>query len=80
MDTIVKNLKTMTDEEYAKKVKETRHAKAIAVFTERKKKYDKHYRICQDVFNALFEMSDVLFIRTGSRPKGWEKPSAADPP
>lgn len=61
MEQIIKNLKTMTDEEYKKKNEDIKFLKQVHMFKERSKQYDHHYQICHQVMSSIFELSDACF-------------------
>lgn len=61
MEDIVKNLKTMSDEEYKKKNEDIKFLKQIHMFKEREKEYNYHMQICETVMMNIFELSDACF-------------------
>lgn len=73
MEEIVRNLKTMSDEEYAKKCKEVRLHKQIVLLEERTEKYNRHREVCSSIIDALFEMSDALYQKLEAEEKHSKK-------
>lgn len=61
MEEIVKNLKTMSEEEYKKKNQEIKFIKQVHMFKEREKEYNQHYRLCYDVMDNVMKLMEVCF-------------------
>ena len=61
MEEIVRNLKTMSDEEYAKKCREVRLHKQVVMLEARAEKYNNQREVCGSIMEALFDMSDALY-------------------
>lgn len=61
MEEIVKNLKTMSDEEYKKKNQEIKFIKQVHMFKERDKEYNQHYKICYDAMDSILRLMEVCY-------------------
>lgn len=70
MEQIIKNLKTMTDEEYKKKNEEIRFIKQVHMLKERTKEYQAHYQMCNQVMHSLFELSDACYEKLPKNESG----------
>ena len=61
MEEIVKNLKTMSEEEYKKRNEEIKFLKQMHMFKEREKEYNQHYRVCAEAMDSMLRLMEACY-------------------
>lgn len=59
VNTSIKNLKTMSNEKWEQKRKEVLLQQKVVMLEEREKKYEKHYRECDDILAYMLDMVEI---------------------